>query len=185
VIGVSLLYYVGGTLVGIDPASSDVLVSGWCVPYPFVSAIMVYPDLELRHIVLYLKALYETNTRIEGNEVIAFLVFAVSTNILVTGLIIFRLLRARWNLTKVLPSADVQVYTGVIAILVESAAPLTIFGIISIIQLNWPSPARTPGFYVCNYLFQALFLSFCVSASHQLQKQAFIDFFTQRRSLHT
>ena len=54
----------------------------------------------------------------------------VSTSIIVTTLITIRLLHARRTLVKRLPSADVQVYTGVIAILIDSAAPLTIFGII-------------------------------------------------------
>ncbi|KAJ2915205.1 hypothetical protein MD484_g5199, partial [Candolleomyces efflorescens] len=57
----------------------------------------------------------------------------VSTNIIVTSLITFRLVRARRALVKILPAADVHVYTGVIAILVESAAPLAIFGIIAAI----------------------------------------------------
>jgi hypothetical protein len=76
-------------------------------------------------------------------------------------LITFRLLRARRALAKILPSADMRVYTGVIAILVESAAPLTVFGIVAAIlqQLT----VRSPGFFVCQTLFDGLFYSFCVS----------------------
>jgi hypothetical protein len=46
-------------------------------------------------------------------------------------------------------------YTGVIAILIESAAPLTILGIIAaILQYLTGSQFRSsPGYYVCRYLF--------------------------------
>ena len=94
----------------------------------------------------------------------------VSTNIVVTSLITFRLLRARRALASVLllPSADMRVYTGVIAILVESAAPLTIFGIAAaILQTVGDKAIASPGYLVCNNLFQALFYSFCVSSNTQ------------------
>jgi hypothetical protein len=63
--------------------------------------------------------------------------------------------------------SEVQVYTGVIAILIESAVPLAVFGVISAIlqQLN-PSGSflrRSEAFYVCVFVFRALFISFCVS----------------------
>jgi hypothetical protein len=94
----------------------------------------------------------------------------VSTNIVVTSFITFHLLRARRTLAKLLPSSDIRVYTGgVIAILIESAAPLTVFGIIAAIlqQLSGSPHPTNPGFYSCEYLFQALFYSFCVSACSQ------------------
>ncbi|KAJ2917946.1 hypothetical protein MD484_g2434, partial [Candolleomyces efflorescens] len=55
-----------------------------------------------------------------------------------------------------------RVYTGVVAILVESAAPLTVFGIIAAIlqQLN-AHTITSPEFYACNTLFSGLFYSFC------------------------
>ena len=89
----------------------------------------------------------------------------VSTNIVVTSLITFHLVRARRALAKVLPSADMRVYTSVVAILVESAAPLTIFGIIAAI-LQRTQSAMSPGFNVCESLFDGLFYSFCVSSNH-------------------
>ena len=90
----------------------------------------------------------------------------VSTNFIVTAFITFRLLRARRTLAKLLPLADARVYTGVIAILIESAAPLTVFGIIAAaLQQSRSSPLRTtPGFIICTYLFDGLFYSFCVSS---------------------
>jgi hypothetical protein len=93
----------------------------------------------------------------------------VSTNIIVTSLITFRLLRARRALEKVLPSADMRVYTGVIAILVESAAPLSIFGIIAaILQQLYTQSYGPPEYYVLDTLFEGLFYSFCVSSNNQL-----------------
>jgi hypothetical protein len=88
----------------------------------------------------------------------------VSTNVVVTSLITFHLLCARRALAKVLPLADMQVYTGVIAILVESAAPLTIFGVIAAILQRLAAQFNgSPGFYILDGLFEGLFYSFCVS----------------------
>ncbi|KAJ2913703.1 hypothetical protein MD484_g6718, partial [Candolleomyces efflorescens] len=63
-----------------------------------------------------------------------------------------------------------KVYTGVVAILVESAAPLTIFGIISaiLLQANNSLEITSPALYVCDYLFQGLFLSFCALSPHMI-----------------
>jgi hypothetical protein len=112
----------------------------------------------------------------------------VSTNIVVTSLITFRLLRARCALAKVLPSADMRVYTGVIAILVESAAPLTIFGVIAaILQCLATQSPRSPGFYVFETLFDGLFYSFCVSRNNQLPQQmpSFLTSLFESHSPHT
>jgi uncharacterized membrane protein len=89
----------------------------------------------------------------------------VATNIIVTLFITFRLLRARRTLEKLLPTADVRLYTGVIAIMIESAAPLTVFGIIAAIlqQVNVSLPRKSAGFYIALYIFYGLFYAFCVS----------------------
>jgi hypothetical protein len=93
----------------------------------------------------------------------------VSTNILVTAFIAFRLIRARKSLAKLMPSADARLYTGVLAILVESAAPLTLFGIVSaaLQQFYAYRQPRTPGFYVAGYFFDGIFYAFCVSSGNQ------------------
>jgi hypothetical protein len=92
------------------------------------------------------------------SEAAASTFLTVATNIVVTSLITFRLLRARRALVNVLPAADVQVYTGVIAILIESAAPLAIFGIVSAVfqelSGSLAKKVASPGFIVCDYLFQ-------------------------------
>ncbi|KAJ2913704.1 hypothetical protein MD484_g6717, partial [Candolleomyces efflorescens] len=94
----------------------------------------------------------------------------VSTNILVTSFITFRLLRARQTLQRILPSADVQFYTGVIAIMIESALPLTVFGIIAaiLVQLDSSPPPKSPKYYVFDYLFQCLFYAFCGLSPHMI-----------------
>ncbi|RXW15615.1 hypothetical protein EST38_g10233 [Candolleomyces aberdarensis] len=61
----------------------------------------------------------------------AYIFLVVSTNVVVTSLIVFHLLRARQTLSKLLPSKDMRLCTGVVAILIESALPLSIFGIIA------------------------------------------------------
>ncbi|KAJ2918874.1 hypothetical protein MD484_g1510, partial [Candolleomyces efflorescens] len=50
----------------------------------------------------------------------------VLTNLMVTSLISFYLIVARRELSKVLPGKDLNLYTGVVAILIESALPLTL-----------------------------------------------------------
>ncbi|RXW20762.1 hypothetical protein EST38_g5074 [Candolleomyces aberdarensis] len=52
----------------------------------------------------------------------------VCTNVLVTAIISFHLYRARRTLSQMLPSHDTRLYTGVVAILVESAVPLALLG---------------------------------------------------------
>jgi hypothetical protein len=52
-----------------------------------------------------------------------------SVNIIVTALISSRLLHMRRQLSSVLSPQDLQIYLGVIAILVESALPLSLAGI--------------------------------------------------------
>jgi hypothetical protein len=123
-----------------------------------------------QHIVLALKSFYYQHDRdTVTSESVASTFLTVSTSVIVTGLITFRLLRARRDLVKVLPSADVRVYTGVIAILIEPAAPLTIFGIIAAIlqQLGGSPLSNSPRFHVLANLFQGLFYSFCVSSNNQ------------------
>ena len=55
---------------------------------------------------------------------------SVSLNIIVTCLITIKLLRARRQLKKSLPEHSLRMYTGVAAILVESALPFSVLGIV-------------------------------------------------------
>jgi hypothetical protein len=94
----------------------------------------------------------------------------ISTNVTVTILIRFRVLRARCTLAKMLPLNNVRLYTGVVAILVESTLPPSIFGIVAVVllltaeHLNLPS---SEGLVFCFYLFTGLYSIFCVSSSLQ------------------
>jgi hypothetical protein len=128
---------------------------------------MVYADWHIpnsQHVGLFIAQVFLVGTKLAASVNAASTFLTVSTNIVVTSLITFRLLCARRALAKVLPSADMRVYTGVIAILVESAAPLTVFGIVAaILQQFGPKPNQSPGYYVCQTLFDGLFYSFCVS----------------------
>lgn len=55
---------------------------------------------------------------------------SVSLNIIVTTLIIYKLLHGRKQLKKVLPRDALEMYTGISAILIESALPFSILGIV-------------------------------------------------------
>ncbi|RXW23260.1 hypothetical protein EST38_g2595 [Candolleomyces aberdarensis] len=91
----------------------------------------------------------------------------ILTNIMVTGLIALHLLYARKKLQKLFPSRDLQLYTGIVAILIESALPLTIFGIVYAIMSTVGLPKSTEPisqFLIAYYSICTLFFSFCVSA---------------------
>jgi hypothetical protein len=122
---------------------------------------------DLQHIGLVIAAIFLPYGELSASTNAASTLLTVSTNVVVTSLITFRLLRARRTLGKVLPSADMSVYTGVIAILVESAAPLTIFGIIAAI-LQQMSKTLSVESMVFSSIFDGLFYSFCVSSNNEL-----------------
>lgn len=95
----------------------------------------------------------------------AYSLLIVATNVIVTGLITFHLLRARQTLS-ILPSKHIRVYTGIVAILIESALPPAILGIITgvfLLVLGGHSTNPSDGSLVCDRLFSGLFYSFCVS----------------------
>jgi hypothetical protein len=173
--------------VGDSPASYDDPVRTRSVSCQFPN--MVYADHtpDSQHIGLFITGVFVPNGKLVASTNAASTFLTVSTNIVVTSSITFRLLRARRALAKVLPSADMRVYTGVIAILVESAAPLTIFGTIAAIlqQLNARSTMPLE-YYVCLPLFDCLFYSFCVSCNNQLPQQmpSFLTSLFKRRSPH-
>ena len=92
----------------------------------------------------------------------------VATNLMVTGLIAFHLLRTRRSLSKILPTQDYRLYTGPIAILIESALPLTVFGLAYAPFLVVPLPESNgafASFLVAYNTLNTLFYMFCVSTS--------------------
>jgi hypothetical protein len=151
--------------VGDNPASDDNPVCTRSVVCQFQN--MLYADWhtsDSQHLALFIAGTLLRSDGLNTSTAAGSTFLTVSTNIVVTSLITFRLLCARRALAKVLPSADMRVYTSVIAILVESAAPLSIFGVVAaILQQLGPKSTRSPRFYVFDTLFQALFYSFCVS----------------------
>ncbi|KAH6885105.1 hypothetical protein BKA70DRAFT_129217 [Coprinopsis sp. MPI-PUGE-AT-0042] len=64
-----------------------------------------------------------------GQALQAWIFLSTAVNIIVTGLISIRLLGIRKQLSTVLSPQDLQIYLGIIAILVESALPLSLAGI--------------------------------------------------------
>ena len=157
--------------MGDNPASVDVHVRTRFVACRFQN--MVYANWytpDSQPIVLFITGVFlvQANSKTALRATMASTFLTVSTNIVVTSLITFRLLRARRALARVIPSADMRVYTSVIAILVESAAPLTIFGIVAaILQQSSARSTKSPAFYACGHLVESLFYSFCVSSNHQ------------------
>ncbi|KAH6908435.1 hypothetical protein BKA70DRAFT_268755 [Coprinopsis sp. MPI-PUGE-AT-0042] len=67
----------------------------------------------------------------------------IGLNIIITLLISLRLFRAHKRLRTALPDSHHKLYLGIIAILVESAAPLAIFGIGTIITLPLSDANKT------------------------------------------
>ncbi|RXW21395.1 hypothetical protein EST38_g4455 [Candolleomyces aberdarensis] len=141
-----------------------------CVEYWWVTILPMMTSLSA--LVLFFMMDYPTG---QDNSTVnysaASTLLTVSTNIIVTTLITIRLLCARRTLANLLPSADVRVYTGVITILIESAAPLTIFGIITAVTsllFTGGLVKESGGSLVCVYLFQGLFYSFCALSPHMI-----------------
>ncbi|KAJ3522781.1 hypothetical protein NMY22_g11738 [Coprinellus aureogranulatus] len=60
----------------------------------------------------------------------AWIFLNVATNVMVTALISFHLLVARRALSELVPSKRLTLYNGVVAILIESALPLSLFGLV-------------------------------------------------------
>ncbi|RXW12436.1 hypothetical protein EST38_g13420 [Candolleomyces aberdarensis] len=148
------LHLAGGTSLGVVIVIGDALLVYRCyivcVEYWWVTILPMMTSL---------------------SGLVASTLLTVSTNIIVTTLITIRLLRARRTLAKLLPSADVRVYTGVIAILIESAAPLAIFGImaaVAAVGVYYIQRKSSEGSMVCLYVFQGLFYSFCGLSPHMI-----------------
>lgn len=68
----------------------------------------------------------------------AWISFSVSVNVLVTAFISFRLLSQCKRLSKVLGPSHLAKYTGATAVLVESALPYTVAGLIAVIFNGFP-----------------------------------------------
>ncbi|RXW18368.1 hypothetical protein EST38_g7496 [Candolleomyces aberdarensis] len=112
----------------------------------------------------------------------------VATNIIVTTLITVHLIRTRRTLSKLLcPSiraddprevvleyrnaGENRMYTKVISILIESAFPLSLFGVAAAIFQQIPVPrnqARAEAYLVWYHFIDGLFYSFCALSPHMI-----------------
>ena len=88
---------------------------------------------------------------------------SVSFNIVVTLMISLRLLYARYRMSKYAPKEDIEIYTGVVSILVESAFPLALSGLVAAIFYGKGHPAAFAltvvwGDFVVSSILNSLFL---------------------------
>jgi hypothetical protein len=98
------------------------------------------------------------------------LYLTVALNILITLLIAIRIIRAQKRLSKALPSSDKKVYLGIVAILVESAAPIAIFGIGTAATSPLQDTHETA--WKAGTIFDILYSISMVSYLHTLQMHA-------------
>ncbi|EAU87218.1 hypothetical protein CC1G_10497 [Coprinopsis cinerea okayama7 len=97
--------------------------------YPAVIAMLIYNVTLIPGLREKTTAEIEADTR----SSVAAVSLTVGLNAITTSLIIFRLLRAQRSLSQVIPGRSLRIYKGAVSVLVESALPLTVCGIISCI----------------------------------------------------
>ncbi|KAJ2917309.1 hypothetical protein MD484_g3096, partial [Candolleomyces efflorescens] len=104
-----------------------------CVDYMWVALLPLSTSVSA--LVLFYMSIYIPASDITSRYATAATLLTVLTNVIVTTLISLHLLRARRTLISLMPGTSKSggvSHTGIIAILVESAAPLTVFGVIRI-----------------------------------------------------
>ncbi|KAF6756297.1 hypothetical protein DFP72DRAFT_1066659 [Ephemerocybe angulata] len=87
---------------------------------------------------------------------------SVATNILATALISYRLIRSRRKLSPLVDSQDLSLYTGVLAILIESALPLSICGMAYaiILAITKPGDPDIVNKEAASYILSGLYFTF-------------------------
>ena len=136
-------------------------------PYKTIDHLIYKFGLVMR--ILALVTLGLPNDTFNDNFGAASTFLTISTNVLLTFLISFHLIRSRRTLAQLLPSQDLRLYTGVVAILIESALPLTFFGILYAAIMVY-KPQRTMSQYIfidvatnlSSFLFDAFVVSFSI-----------------------
>lgn len=96
----------------------------------------------------------------------AWIFMNVATNVMVTALISFHLLITRSSLSQIIPSKQLTLYHGVVAILIESALPLSVFGVIYASMLVGTVQEETKSlamFDSARTVFSFLYYAFTVS----------------------
>ncbi|KAH6906852.1 hypothetical protein BKA70DRAFT_399566 [Coprinopsis sp. MPI-PUGE-AT-0042] len=99
--------------------------------------------------------------------IVTYIMLSVGTNIQVTALILFRLFNTRQSLAQILPGTELsQMYSDTSAVLIESAAPLAVFGlcaaamVITRIHAEAPIPIQAR-FVIADYTLSSVYYSFC------------------------
>lgn len=100
--------------------------------------------------------------RVNTGALSAWIFLSVAVNCMATALISFKLLRMRREIAKTMPSQDGRLYLGVVALLVESALPLSVSGI----AFACFTHVFTLGGRISNIIFSFLWTSFSVSRPH-------------------
>lgn len=106
-----------------------------------------------------------TTSQVSNSREAIWVFLNVATNTLVTGLISFRLITSRKELARVLPSKDLNLYTGIVAMLIESVLPLTIAGLVYASVLVSKPESPTVASEVTNNLFSFIYYSLMVSST--------------------
>lgn len=138
--------------LGASPLLS--LSSRWLIPYSVTGICLTFVPV----------------TNITSRRlIVAYIMLSVGTNIQVTALILFRLFKTRRSLAQILPGNELShMYSETSAVLIESAAPLAVFGIcaaamvITRIHSEAPLPIQAR-FLIADYTLSAVYYSFCVS----------------------
>jgi hypothetical protein len=99
---------------------------------------------------------------------IAAIYLTVSTNAMVSALIVFYILRERHAISRLqVKPLYSKLYTGVIALMIESALPLNVVGVVFATLYSLPTPISdlnsTPPILKTGVVFSFLFYGLCVS----------------------
>ncbi|RXW11708.1 hypothetical protein EST38_g14147 [Candolleomyces aberdarensis] len=111
------------------------------------------------------------NRTANGHREAAWIFLTVSTNIMVTALISFRLLSAHRSFSKSIPNRNLKLYTGAVAILIESALPLSVLGLVySAIVIAKPqrSTSAYNSYRIALLTFSSLFYAASSLAPHAI-----------------
>jgi len=131
---------------------------GWLIvaPYPF----LVVLSLVIAIIAVVEEALHRAHASLLNSKPVRFTMvwvsLSVTLNVIVTSMICFRVLRWRALTREVLTPKTSNMYTSIVTILIESAAPLSIVGIGLVIT----AAQNVPLLFAFGYVWSA----FCVES---------------------
>ncbi|TFK23467.1 hypothetical protein FA15DRAFT_656715 [Coprinopsis marcescibilis] len=131
----------------------------WIIAFPTLTYVGMIAT-SIAHVVL-VSADSESGTALEG----ACVGLSVATNVTITSLIAFHLIKSQRALARALPEKDVAIYGSIAAILVESAVPLMIAGLGYFVTTfaffpNVWTPADLNSVLASNVTFATLYYAF-------------------------